>query len=355
MGFSTVGWERGLMNLAAAGARTAEAQGPRSEVAVDLRAAFARASEITRQHSKSFHAASSLMRRDLRRDIRALYAFCRLTDDIVDLAEPSHARRLLTGWQAGCGNVLGEDGVMVLAAWDEVRRRHGIPTGYADQLIEGVGMDLSPTYYDTFDDLAHYAYRVASTVGLMSMHVVGFESAEAVPYAVKMGVALQLTNILRDVAEDLGRGRLYLPMDEIADFGLTIAQLEAGRVTPAWRRYARFWIDRNRRLYQEAWPGIGLLAKPARLAVGAAAELYAAILEEIEALDYDIFRHRAHLGRIGKLKRLPGIWMKTRSSGASASKLGRRARQEELSGEVPKFSDPGGGSTWFETARPTEG
>lgn len=327
MGTSGASWETRLLDLALSGAGTGGHRARTGEAGVDLDSAFERASELTRHHSKSFYAASLWMPRDLRRDIHALYAFCRLTDDIVDLAEPARASRLLVGWQAGHGSVLGEDGTQVMAAWDEVRHRHGIPRGYADQLIEGVRMDLSPTPYATFDDLALYAYRVASTVGLMSMHVVGYEAAEAVPYAVKMGVALQLTNILRDIGEDLGRGRLYLPEEEMSAFGLSKADLKAGRVTPSWRRYAKFWIDRNRRLYEEAWPGVALLAPPGRLAVGAAAELYAAILGEIEALDYDVFHHRAHVDGLGKLRRLPGIWLKTRFYNGPPSGLGGEARR----------------------------
>lgn len=144
------------------------------------------------------------------------------------------------------------------------------------------------------------------------MHIIGFSGAEAVPYAVKLGVALQITNILRDVGEDWRAGRVYLPLDELAAYGLTESDLAAGRVDGRWRAFMRFQIDRNRRLYAEAWPGIALLGKDGRLAVAAAGELYRAILDDIEAHDYDVFNRRAHVSAWGKLCRLPGIWWRNR-------------------------------------------
>ena len=136
------------------------------------------------------------------------------------------------------------------------------------------------------------------------MHILGFRGPEAIPYAVKMGVALQLTNILRDVGEDWGMGRLYLPQDELTAFGLSDVDFEEGRVTPAWRSYMGFAIARNRKLYEQAWPGLALLSPAGRRSVGAAAELYRGILDAIESLDYDVFRNRAHLDRWEKILRL---------------------------------------------------
>ena len=143
----------------------------------------------------------------------------------------------------------------------------------------------------------------------MAMHIVGFSTVEAVPYAVKLGVALQLTNILRDVGEDWRAGRIYLPQEELEAFGLGEADLQAGRVDDRWRRFMRFQIERNRRLYREAWPGISMLSRDARPAIAAAAGLYRAILEDIERHDMDVFNRRAHLSGWEKLRRLPGTWL----------------------------------------------
>jgi 15-cis-phytoene synthase len=182
-----------------------------------------------------------------------------------------------------------------------------VPARYVEQLLDGVGRDLAQQRYQTFDELAGYAYGVASTVGLMSMHIIGYAGPQAIPYAVKLGVALQLTNILRDVGEDRRAGRLYLPAEELAAFGLTEADLAAGRVDERWRRFMRYQIRRNRRLYAEAWPGIALLNRDGRLAIRAAADLYRAILADIEAHDYDVFSRRAHVSAWGKLRRLAAI------------------------------------------------
>ena len=164
----------------------------------------------------------------------------------------------------------------------------------------------------TFHDLATYSYGVASTVGLMSMHIIGYSGPEAIPYAIKLGLALQMTNILRDVAEDWQRGRVYLPQDELAYFGLTEGTIADGRVTDQWREFMRFQIDRNRQLYAEAWPGIGMLNKKGRFAIAAAAGLYRGILNDIENHDYDVFSRRSHIGTFGKLRRLPMLWWQSR-------------------------------------------
>ena len=142
--------------------------------------------------------------------MRALYAFCRVSDDLVDCSL-GEAVAELRSWQQSTLSELDSQDNLVVMAWLDTRLRYNIPLRYAEQLIEGVSYDLKQTRYETFSALAAYSYGVASTVGLMSMHIIGFSSPEAIPYAVKLGVALQLTNILRDVGEDWQSGRLYLP------------------------------------------------------------------------------------------------------------------------------------------------
>jgi 15-cis-phytoene synthase len=243
--------------------------------------------------------------------VRALYAFCRATDDIVDHPNERMQETLLTWRQHTLEWHAGESDLTVLA-WRDMCQQTGMPLGYARQLIDGVARDLEQTRYATFEELAVYCYGVASTVGLMSMHILGYSSDEAVPYAIKLGVALQLTNILRDVAEDWQRGRVYLPLDELADFGLGEDAIAQGRVDERWRAFMRFQIDRTRRLYAEAEPGIALLHEDGRFSTAAAAGLYAAILDRIEAEDYDVFSQRAYVSGWGKLSRLPGLWWRTR-------------------------------------------
>lgn len=276
-----------------------------------LARAYSACEAITSEHSRSFYLASSLLPYDKSQAARALYAFCRITDDIVDEAEGDPLVGL-GRWRLKVenGHFSAEDRVPL--AWDDTRRRYQIPPRYMTQLIDGVARDLHQTHYETFDDLATYAYGVASTVGLMSMHIIGFQSEEAIPYAIKLGVALQITNILRDVGTDWRMNRRYLPQDELEAFGIGDAHFENGIIDNRWREFMRFQIDRNRQLYDEAWPGIGLLNRDGRLAIAAAADLYRAILGNIEANDYNVFTRRAFIGKFGKLRRLPALWWNTR-------------------------------------------
>ncbi len=274
--------------------------------------AYRHCEEITREHSRTFYIASSLMPRAERRAIRALYAFCRVSDDLVDRSDGDGAIKLQE-WRQRLQSARPPGDDLVVLAWADTRARYHIPYQYADQLLDGVASDLTQTRRATFDELAHYCYAVASTVGLMIMHVVGYTGLEAIPYAVKLGVALQLTNILRDVGEDWRNGRVYLPQDELAAYGLTEADIAAGVVEDRWRAFMRFQIDRARRLYAEALPGIAMLGQSGRFAVGAAAELYQAILDDIEAHDYNVFTYRAHTSDRRKLALLPGIWWRNRN------------------------------------------
>ena len=201
----------------------------------------------------------------------------------------------------------------IILAWTDTRTEYGIPVQYAQQLIDGVAQDFVSKRYQTFEELAQYCYRVASTVGLMAMHIIGFSGSEAIPYAVKLGVALQLTNMLRDVAEDWSAGRLYLPQEELAAFNLSESDIADGIVDDRWRDFMRFQIERNRRLYEEAIPGIAMLDPDGRFAISASAELYRAILDDIEAHDWDVFHRRSYVGTWGKLRRLPGIWWRSKT------------------------------------------
>lgn len=272
-----------------------------------LEESYAHCHSVTALHSRSFHLASALLPAPKRQAARALYAFCRVTDDLVDRSS-GDVEANLRGWRQQVSTWHPPADDLVAVAWADTRARYHIPQRYVEQLIEGVARDLHQSRYDTFEDLTTYCYGVASTVGLMSMHITGFAGPEAIPYAVKLGVALQLTNILRDVGEDWQAGRVYLPQEDLAAFNLSEADLAAGRIDERWRAFMRFQIARTRRLYAEAQPGIALLNPDGRFAIAAAAGLYSAILDDIEAHDFDVFGRRAHVSGWGKLRRLPGIW-----------------------------------------------
>ena len=274
---------------------------------------------LIRANSRTFYLASSLLPWPKRRAVRALYAFCRATDDLIDQEPlPDDVDALLQNWRLRLvASSSAYDPIPL--AWADTKARYRIPGGYEAQLIEGIARDLCQQRYATFAELTEYCYGVASTVGLMVMHIIDFQGEAALPYAVKLGIALQLTNILRDVGADWQAGRLYLPCDELAQFGLSEDDIARGQVDERWRAFMRFQIARTRALYAEAEPGIALLDPEGRFAIAAAAGLYRAILDDIEAHDYDVFRRRARVGFVGKAARLPRIWWTARTLAASSA------------------------------------
>ena len=316
-------WETTLLDWALNALESGAPQARAVSDADALDGAYQYCRALTREHSKTFYVASGLLQEDQKRATRALYAFCRVTDDLVDQSCEDHSVILpaLEAWYERAMNPHPPTDDAVALAWADARTRFAIPSGYARQLIDGVARDLQQTRYTTFEDLAAYSYGVASTVGLMAMHIIGYRDSRALPYAVKLGVALQLTNILRDVGEDWARGRLYLPLDELAAYGLAEADIDrmarTGETDARWAAFMAFQIARVRRLYDEAYPGIGYLDPAGRFAIGAAADLYRAILTSIESRDYDVFTRRAHVGKMGKLVRLPGIWWRSQRARAA--------------------------------------
>ncbi len=319
MSVQSYGWERSLLTRAT---EAFNSPIPHHRLRVDastLESAYRHCAAVTEVGSRTFYLAANLLPKGKRRAVYALYAFCRTTDDLVDETDgTADTTSVFTNWRLLTSSHSTSHEPVPLA-WADAQARYSIPHGYADQLIDGIARDLVQNRYATFAQLTEYCYGVASTVGLMVMHIVGFQGSSALPYAIKLGVALQLTNILRDVGEDWRAGRLYLPLDELAAFGLTEADVAkmadvarmadaTGHIDDRWRAFMRFQIERTRALYQEAEPGLTFLAPDGRFAIGAAATLYRAILDDIEAHDYDVFHRRAHVGLWGKLKRLPEIW-----------------------------------------------
>lgn len=274
--------------------------------------AYAHCDAITEAHSKSFYFSTAFLDPDRRRAIRAFYAFCRTTDDLVD--QPAIQISNLEAWRHASRRDPGAQTDPVLLAWADTRERYAIPNRYAEELIDGCEMDLQISRYETWEALRHYCYLVASTVGLISMRVIGMRGGDDQMLdryeaaAVDLGVALQLTNILRDVGEDLGRGRVYLPQEDLRRFDYTEEDLRRGVIDARWRALMRFEIDRAEALYERGWAGIPALRREGRLAVAAAAETYRGILREIAGNDYDVFRRRARVSGAGKFARLPSTW-----------------------------------------------
>jgi phytoene synthase len=303
-------WEGVLLDRAQQALEGWVPAGEAPAVAPDLAQAYHRCAEVTSRHSRTFYLASGLLPPAKRMAVRALYAFCRISDEIVDSAEGDQ-RAKLDAWRR---QVLAPapSSDAIVRAWADTRLRYHIPQLYVEQLLDGVAIDLAPTRYETFADLAEYCYGVACTVGLMAMHIVGFTSMEAMPYAIKLGVALQLTNILRDVAEDCRAGRVYLPREDLDAFAVSENDIAAGRLNERWRALMNFQITRARQFYAQSWPGVAMLHADGRFAIAAASSLYEAILDDILAHRCDVFHRRAHLSALSKARRLPLIWLRSR-------------------------------------------
>jgi 15-cis-phytoene synthase len=291
---------------------------PRPVVA-DLDGAYALARAITRDASKSFYLSTLLLPRPKRRAIQALYAFLRTTDNIVDDGGDGATLVALESWRLRSRRAAADQDHPVLLAWADTRERFAVPQSLAEELIDGVAMDLTISRYDTFAALERYCYCVASTVGLMSTHIIGCVDdrpetlAEAIPYAARLGLAMQLTNILRDVGEDARAGRVYLPQDELRASGYSEDELLGGAITPAFRGLLDAQIARANALYEASLPGIALLHPESRFAVSSAAAIYRGILPKIVANDYDVFTRRAHLNLREKLVLLPRVRAEVRS------------------------------------------
>ena len=289
--------------------------------ALNLEAAYESCRQETATWAKTFYLGTLLLPPEKRRAIWAIYVWCRRTDELMD-SEEAQARPVselaerLDRWEAKTralfeGKVADDlDAVMVAT----LERFPQSIQPYLD-MIEGQRMDLTWTRYPTFKDLRLYCYRVAGTVGLMTEGVMGIDQAyTTAPWshvpntsdaAVALGIANQLTNILRDVGEDRGRGRIYLPQEDLERFGYSEEDLMAGRLNDAWRALMAFQLERAREWFARSEAGVRWLSADARWPVWTSLRLYRGILDVIEQLDYDVFQNRAYVGRLGKMLELP--------------------------------------------------
>lgn len=281
-----------------------------------LKNAYAECRSITRHHAKTFYMATRFLPNHKQRGIFAIYSLCRYIDDLVDEAEDlveqkqlteDDIKRKLASWKQKLQDTY--DGRLhdntILIAFSDVLKRHHIPIEMPFELMEGVTMDLFKNRYETFEELYDYSFKVASIVGLMTSQVFGYASPEASGYAVDLGIAMQLTNILRDVGEDLNRNRIYLPKEDLDRFGVTEQDLFDHSRKKNVIDLLQFQIERTRRYYDRADKGIALLSSDSRLPVYLARQNYSRILDKIEENNYNVFEMRAYLNATEKLSILP--------------------------------------------------
>lgn len=261
---------------------------------------------IARQHGRTFFFASHFLPPKQRRAILAAYAYCRIADDIVDRAVESgseSAQRELDAWERELEHPIHPVAVAFAAARDEYR----IPEQPVRDLLAGVRMDFAPARYGTWDELRSYCYHVAGTIGLIAAPILGCTREEALPQAVNLGIAMQLTNILRDVAEDAAIGRLYLPGEDLDAFGVCAESLLRGRPNGRFSDLMKFEIARARTLYQDGHKGVSALSPAGQITTIASSHLYAKILTRIEEQGYDVFRGRAYVPTHRKVQAVPTI------------------------------------------------
>lgn len=264
------------------------------------------AEESIKKGSKSFYFASRFMSRERKNSFYAIYAFCRHTDNLIDDNEgnPRLQRMLIQDWKKRflADYERGYSSDPILNPFIFVMKKHGIPLRYPLELIRGVAMDIRKKSYSTFAELRQYCYRVASVVGLMLVYVMGIKNVrKAKKYAVKLGIAMQLTNILRDVGEDARMGRVYFPKDELKRFGITIKDILSLRKTSRFIEFLKFQVKRARRYYQEAVNGIAMMHKEVQVVVGLALSVYSEILDVIEENEYEVFGKRAYVNGFRKI------------------------------------------------------
>ncbi len=262
--------------------------------------------DLLREHARTFSFGSRFLAIDRRNAIASAYAYCRIADDIVDQAgevSPADVAASLDRWEAQ----LYWPEHPVALAFAVARRRYGIPLEPVLDLLRGMRHDLAPRAYADWDDLREYCYCVAGTIGLIAAPVFGCRDDRALIHAVDLGIAMQLTNILRDVAEDATLGRVYLPHEELARFGIDPVSLLGGAPSGDMPGLMRFQIERARGYYRSGRLGIPALGSSGQLTTIAISRLYSKILDRIEEQDCDPFHGRAHVSTRRKLRAMPLI------------------------------------------------
>jgi phytoene synthase len=256
------------------------------------------ARKIARSRARNFYFGICLLPAERRDALCAIYAFMREADDIADGTDALQARtEKLHQWRAVLDGTLEGDcsGSPISPAFHDAVRRYLIPAEYFHELMTGTEMDLNVRSYASFADLYQYCYRVASVVGLCSLHVFGFSNPQAKELAERCGIAFQLTNILRDLREDASNGRTYLPQEDLQQFGVNEDQFVSGKHDEAFARLFHFEAARARQYYEQAWPLIGMVDDVSRPALWTMISIYRKLLEAIDRNPALVLRRRVSL------------------------------------------------------------
>ena len=277
-----------------------------------LRASYQECKKLNSKHGKTYYLATLLLPKEKRPYVHALYGFARYADEIVDDLSSQLSEREKAAELNNWGNLVladlksGSSQDPIAAALVDTATKFAIPISYFEAFLHSMKMDLTVTEYHTYQDLYEYVYGSAAVIGLQMVSILGTESAEqfeaAKIAAEKLGIAFQLANFIRDVGEDLDRGRVYLPITELQSHGVTRQMLENKFVTPQIKNALKEQIARVRRLQLESAPGIELLSTNSRECIKAASELYCGIVDEVEKIDYEVFSKRAKTSTFRRMK-----------------------------------------------------
>ncbi len=285
-----------------------------------LRASYERCRQLNASHGKTYYLATLLLPPEKRPYVHALYGFARYADEIVDDLSSTLTDAQKAEWLGSWGRAFladvqrGESDDEVCRAVVDTVLRWDIPLAHFEAFLHSMTMDLTVTEYPTYDDLYEYVYGSAAVIGLQMVPILEPTSPEAYDRATDLGVSFQLANFIRDVGEDLDRGRVYLPLDELAQFGVTRADLERRTMTPAIREALAFQIARVRALEERSRPGIAMLHPASRDCIDAARVLYCGIVDEVERNDYDVFSKRAKVPMTRRLAVAgPALWRARRA------------------------------------------
>ena len=277
----------------------------------DLELAYEECRSITRREAKNFYYAFLTLPSTKRKAIYVAYAFCRHCDDSVDQVGTTEEKlSALAALQTDLDRTyLGEADTPVYLALADVAATYDIPKAYFQEVISGVESDLIKNRYESFEELQRYCYQVASVVGLICLQIFGYNNPVAKQHAIDLGLAMQLTNIARDVQEDLSYGRIYLPQDELAQFGYTEEDLRAGVVNEAFVELMRFQTQRAKSYFRSGFQLLPYLSIRSRACPAVLGQLYQKVLEHIEEADYDVLNQRISLSTLEKVRVTAQTWL----------------------------------------------
>jgi len=273
---------------------------------VNVEQAYAETGRITRETARNFAWGIRVLPGPKRRAIAALYAFARRVDDLADQPEP--ARGELEAWRAAVEVLPASDGEAILVALADALERYPIPREALLDLVDGALMDCDQSRYESWAELREYCRRVAGAVGVACAAVYGPSSWEAGrPKAETLGLALQQINIMRDISEDWALGRVYIPQDELARFGVSEDEIAAGRPGPGWQPLMEHQAQRADALMREGLGLLPLLDRRSGLCVRSFAGIYQGLLAQMGSRGYDVFSERPHLSALEKMKSVAAL------------------------------------------------